>query len=348
MKNRKRIVSIVIISIMLAVSYFLLFFNHDTINRTEKTIETIKEQKESSTKDKNRKRIKLTQKKSDELRQKSKEIRQKKIELIGKNIMAMKVPIEFYGKVIDQNNLPVSDAKIKISIGSYDGTVTRELRSDDKGFFELVGEKGKYLHIDKIEYDGYEQSRSKLTFNYGAQHVSKHIPDYSNPTVFGMWKKGEAEPVIKSNLSRKLVANEGVSYIDLINNKCSEKKIENADLIIELKAEDQVVSERYNWSIALKVVGGGLIETKDTFLYKAPENGYQEIIELKFDKNERNWESIIERKFYLKSRNGKLYASLKCTIFSYNNKRGRISIDSIVNPNGSTNLQYDPAKRILK
>ena len=76
-KHKKRVVAFAIVCIVFVGGYFLVFGND-----------------------------KFAQEK-----------REKKIDFFREWQKSSKVPIEFYGKVIDQNNLPVTKALIKISTG---------------------------------------------------------------------------------------------------------------------------------------------------------------------------------------------------------------------------------------
>lgn len=285
------------------------------------------------------------------LKDENKSKRQKKWELVRLAIRASIVPIEFYGKVIDQDNMPVSQAVVKLRIGSPDGAVFKNLITDNNGLFVLKDIKGKYLYINKIERDGYEYSKyaEHFSFNYGGDQEAKHIPNQDDPTIFKMWKKGESEPLIKSSKAYKIKPDGSAYYIDLLKERISIEEPNDFDLIVEMRIDSDTGDRRYNWSIIFKSQNGGLIETEDVFLYRAPENGYQKSIKLEFDKDKPTWIVHVDRKFfYLKSRNGRVYAALSFTI-SPNKKSGYgfIKIKSIINPNGSTNLEYDPEKRIL-
>ncbi len=280
------------------------------------------------------------------LKDENKSKRQKKWELIGLAVRASIVPIEFYGKVIDQHNMPVSQAIVKLEVGAPDGRTYRDLITDNNGTFVLKDIKGKYLYINKIECEGFEYPKvaEHFSFNYGGNQEAKHIPDQNNPTIFKMWKKGESEPLIKSRKAYKIKSDGSVYYIDLLKERKSIDEPENFDLIVEMKIDKTNGSNRYNWSIIFKSRNGGLVETEDTFLYEAPEKGYQESIKLDFNNDDPKWSSIVERKFYLKSRNSRVYAALNCKIFT-KKEYSHIKIRSIINPNGSTNLQYDPEKK---
>ena len=70
--------------------------------------------------------------------------------------------------------------------------------------------------------------------------------------------------------------------------------------------------ERFDWSVVLRAVDGGLIETYDALMYEAPIDGYQP--EWAFDQRKSGlwieWMGESVHRFYLKSRNGQVYAMI--------------------------------------
>lgn len=71
--------------------------------------------------------------------------------------------------------------------------------------------------------------------------------------------------------------------------------------------------EHYRWSLELTAIDGGLIETRDPFLFQAPETGYQPSVEIDATGG-RYQSSRMTRRFYLRSRGGGQYASLVLTV----------------------------------
>ena len=279
---------------------------------------------------------------------------QKIVEFAKESIKAAQVPIEFYGKVIDQNNMSVSGAKIKASIGGIGETFGRELYTGDDGVFKLTGEKGQFLFIQGMEHNGYiQEDRGTSTYNYGDRYLTKHVPDKNNPEIFRMWKKSSTEDtelLIKHDVAFKVQFDFTDYYVDLIKGKALLENTEPYDFSIRVKFEGEKVNNRFEkWVVDFKSdsTNGGFIETDDIFMYRAPEDGYRKDITMVFDKKDNTWTTSIVKKFYLKSRNGKVFSSLNCKVISHPSGEGLVSISVLINPNGSTNLEYDPSKRIL-
>ena len=94
----------------------------------------------------------------------------------------------------------------------------------------------------------------------------------------------------------------------------------------------------------MEVVSGGLIETTDRFLYRAPESGYQPRYELIMSPFNQGWSDQVEKKFYIRSREGKVFVSMEISIYSNQSDTSLIELKYLANPAGSRNLEYDPNK----
>ncbi len=257
------------------------------------------------------------------------------------------VPIEFYGKITDQEGTPVPEVKISLRVFSKLKRYKKEIElfSDYEGLFSLTGVTGTSLHIEKLEKKGYVEGNRSGSFDY-AKYKPIHNPDINNPVIIRMWRKGETEPLIREKTKIRVTGDNREFFTNLISGKTFSELTDKADLGIRMEIDKPVNNTpRYNWRIIIRAINGGLIETDDIFLYQAPKNGYRQSLDMFFDRTFR-WSGDAYRKVYLKSRNGQIYAGLKLTIQAYRRGDGFIEIDSIINPNGSGNLEYDSAKRI--
>ena len=114
-----------------------------------------------------------------------------------------KTPIEFYGKVVDQNEQPIPDAEVRMNWTdmSPKGTSDAIRTTDGDGRFSITGVQGKNFGVRSIKKDGYiEAFRSNPhSFEYaGFWEPSYHEPDPTNPVIFHMRKKGEAAALVSS------------------------------------------------------------------------------------------------------------------------------------------------------
>lgn len=108
-----------------------------------------------------------------------------------------RMPIEFYGRVVDENTNVVASAQIDFSCNdlSQNGTSHYKAISDQQGKFSIDRITGKLLtvHVSKEGY--YSSKRDNDSFYYAGQNQN-FTPDASNPLVFHLRKKGNVEPLL--------------------------------------------------------------------------------------------------------------------------------------------------------
>ncbi len=112
-----------------------------------------------------------------------------------------KMPVNFYGKVVDQADQPVQGAKVRFQWTdmSPTGTSERFTQSDEQGTFLLLGGRGKNLGV-YVSKDGYHSVRDgRGAFVYAAFFDPNFIePDPNAPVVFHLIKKQQAQPLVKA------------------------------------------------------------------------------------------------------------------------------------------------------
>lgn len=267
--------------------------------------------------------------------------------------------IEFYGRIIDQDESPVPDVEIIITLRCNKESLSALMKSDKEyveeklqlftdmnGEFSVINKYGSKLIMNDFLKEGYLKGRIG-DYHFGEKVRYRHHPDPDNPVIFHMWRElAETEALIEGKSSCKLVMNGGKKYLNLITGKEADGISSHGDLIISAFIDSKDEQNNYGWSIKIEVINGGLIETKDTFLYLAPESGYKPALEYSFSKKVSREEGIVDRKYYLTSRNAQLYAALTLTVITSPIGEASVYIYHTINPNGSRNLQYDKKKRI--
>ena len=111
-----------------------------------------------------------------------------------------KQPINFYGKVVDDNSAPLSGATIDFKWNdlSMEGTSASQTVSDAEGYFSLLDRTGKRLYV-QVHKDGYYTSRqSGIAFEYANPADGLFTPDSNNPVVFHLRKKGAGVDLVTS------------------------------------------------------------------------------------------------------------------------------------------------------
>ena len=259
------------------------------------------------------------------------------------------VPIDFYGKVVDQNGAPVAGVEVKAAIRLMkeplpgmigDGFDYLVARTASDGTFSFLNRTGEFFGIDKIQKEGYLVSATvhEKTYYY-ASDEKKYRPNPSVPEVFKIWKQMGAEELIERNLKYKLTT-EGRSYgLDLLNG-AQAKADAITDIRVSMTAPSVIKPHvKYDWNFVLEAVEGGLIETSDDYMYLAPLDGYVSRIQVSFNASDANWSDNFRKRFYVMSRNGSVYARIEILVGVALNGRGYLHIESASNPNSSRNLE---------
>lgn len=259
------------------------------------------------------------------------------------------VPIDFYGKVVDQNGAPVAGVEVKAAIRLMkeplpgmigDGFDYLVARTASDGTFSFLNRTGEFFGIDKIQKEGYLVSATvhEKTYYY-ASDEKKYRPNPSVPEVFKIWKQMGAEELIERNLKYKLTT-EGRSYgLDLLNG-AQAKADAITDIRVSMTAPSVIKPHvKYDWNFVLEAVEGGLIETSDDYMYLAPLDGYVSRIQVSFSASDANWSDNFRKRFYVMSRNGSVYARIEILVGVALNGRGYLHIESASNPNSSRNLE---------
>jgi len=265
-------------------------------------------------------------------------------ETVAKIMTVLATPIEFYGKVVDQNDDPVSEANVDYgTIDRFDanGSDYRG-RSDENGNFSISGIKGAVLTVG-VQKEGYYNihGKSDAAFAYGVgpDATRKEPPTKENPAVFVLQKKGLAEPLIRAGGGQIDIPRTGEPLsIDLATGKPG-----RGDLQIEAWIGDSS-QPRFDWRYRLTIPGGGLLERRGQFDFEAPSYGYESFVEINMSANAERWSSDVPKQYFAKLPNG-TYARFSTEFYA--GDRNFIVFESYLNPRpGSRNLEFDPQKTV--
>jgi hypothetical protein len=255
-------------------------------------------------------------------------------------------PIEFYGQVVDQDENPISDVKIKVKVRHWDvkfpapfgdevGMIPVGMATDSGGRFEIHDVTGDVFDVESIQKDGYTLS-PKTPNGFGPSTGS-----FQNPVIIRMWKLGEPQQLISHHLTRIGIPVDGQPVqFELSSGK---KVSSGGQLIVRLKREPQILppgNARYDWSLELEIPRGGLAVNSDEFMYQAPEGGYHETFQFDMPQGAKNWTTALNQQFYIQLENGKYFGSLVVRLSTIHDTPPLgLNLDVAINPNGSRNLQ---------
>jgi hypothetical protein len=120
-----------------------------------------------------------------------------------------KMPINFYGKVVDGNSQPVADADVRYGWNDTTGSHERLDKSDAGGLFSLTGISGKIVSVSVSKKGYHAGNAARGSFEYAAFFEwNYHEPDANNPVIFRLVKKWMpsrwwlAAPSTPSHMSR--------------------------------------------------------------------------------------------------------------------------------------------------
>jgi hypothetical protein len=260
-----------------------------------------------------------------------------------------KMPISFFGKVVDQDDQPVVGAKIVLQWTdmSDNGTSEQTLFTDSAGRFQLTGVSGKRLAVTQLFKDGYYRANKGIqtSFEYAAFFEPiYHQPDENNPVVFRLRKAGEIPNELVARETMMGIAPTGQPhYIDLQTTRKSSEA--QADFAVRITRTAPKEQNRYDWSAIIEGVNGaGLIESDDEFMFEAPQKGYKPAYSYQFAESSPDWESNLKRKYYVEAEGGQVYGRLEIEFLPKYQNTAAIAVRFFVNPTGSRDLEYRPNK----
>jgi len=269
-----------------------------------------------------------------------------------------RTPIEFFGKVIDERNQPVAGASIDVAwsgtVEKYggDGVGKRTLTSDANGMFTLTGVEGKGMTV-QVSKDGYHvPSKSNMQwFEYAGFWEPTFIePERDKPIIFHLVKRSVAEPTYRVRQRSIATSPSWVKHIDLLAQPAETSA--GGDMALRIvRSPNPGYQNPFDWELIIEGSGGAeFVESKDEFMLRAPDEGYQNTLSKSFKQVRGN--SIETLKFYVRNKTRKLYAAVSVQVTPYypNHATKEDSacfiVTGTVNPNDSPNLEYDPEKNL--
>jgi len=187
-------------------------------------------------------------------REKANEIRQA--------IESRNQPINVYAKVVDQDDQPLSGAKVKGTVrqtkvivpapwGAADHLIPVEKDTDSAGRFEVHDANGVSFAVESVQKDGYEAE--PFTKTYAAS-----VGSLERPLIFKMWKTNIHEKLITGDKKFEIVPDGRAYFINLSDGTISESN--KGDLKVWIKRPEKIAyGEKYDCSCGMAAVNGGLL-----------------------------------------------------------------------------------------
>ncbi len=252
-----------------------------------------------------------------------------------------KRPIDFYGRVLDESNAPVSGTTVEFKWNdlSANGTSSAQATTDANGDFSLRNKTGKRLYVQVRKEGYYSSRRSGVAFEYANPSDGLFTPDPANPVVFQLRHKGPGATLltsqngVKDHLGITLPIDGTPVKVNLL-----EKRPGNDGQLTlsQKKPTYQTWKQTSQWSFRMEISEGGFIEQNDEFPFQAPEDGYQPVVEYFFQRNQSDWQTDLKKDYYIRFGDPPRYGHLHLeTSITMNGAR----LTYAINPAGSRNLE---------
>jgi hypothetical protein len=246
-------------------------------------------------------------------------------------------PQSFYGKTIDQNGNPIAGVEVTGNIVMMGGlgdnakNQTYKTQSDSEGFFEFAEKRGWQLNVI-VKKEGYLMGAHGE--GYKGPRGKETTPD--NRALLTLWKLRGPETLISSEIDAH-ISHDGTP---VVFDMTSGKQSPNGDFRVVLSQYPLEVEkgwERFDWSIKMEILNGGLVEEDDAYPFWAPTDGYQPTFEFSESTNAVKWLGGLQKKFYIKTAQGQ-YGRMQFKIFPGRSPTG-LQANFTINPSGSQNLE---------
>ena len=259
--------------------------------------------------------------------------------LSGRNI-----PVNFFGKVVDQNGKPLPGVAIKVlvrhiimpsPITPLGGTesVSLELETQYDGCFEMKDISGDAFEFKSFMKNGFE-IEPKTKKSYTPIQGNK-----ANPTMFRMWATTVHESlIIKDNKKFPIIPDGRAYIIDLHTGEISTNGATGVRIWINRPPKVRF-EDKFEWTCAIDVLNGELRMEDDnnSSMFVAPTEGYEKAFQFA-QKVGSGWcDGTGKLRFYVSLNNGAEYGRMIVQLYAYFNEQvpGLIRISYVINPSGS-------------
>lgn len=252
----------------------------------------------------------------------------------------MNVPVNFYGRVVDQDGNSLAGVRIDVRVRHWDLTslgasIPLKTETDSDGRFHVQGVTGDALRIELVAKAGYELEPYAQR-SFGAVGGSQ-----SEPVVFKLWSSNTREQLVTGKRSFRIIPDGRAYGIDLTKGTIAES--EEGDLRVRIKYPQATVrGQTYDWLSEITVTGG-LSQEVDAHssMYSAPVSGYTNTFRYDQQIKGGQYGSTGKQRFYFRLNNGPKYGRIEIELYApYNDQiPGLIRLDFVLNPSGSRILR---------
>lgn len=248
-----------------------------------------------------------------------------------------KMPINFFGRVVDEKERGVSAAKIQAQWSdlSSDGASAEETSSDAEGYFAILGKEGRGITIRVSKEGYYTPKHQQNSFDYAAfWEANYYEPDSAHPVTFHLRRKTGSEGLVAGETQPSLPANGSPIKVDLLHG--GQVSANGQIEIIAVTNTEKYPPRVFDWQASITVPDGGLIEHDLEFPFEAPEEGYAPKVEFNMPAGIPDWKRTIEKSYFIRFGKTPTYGRIHVR---FNGASQKTFLTYTVNPSGSRNLE---------
>jgi hypothetical protein len=252
-----------------------------------------------------------------------------------------KMPIRFYGKVVDDSGRPVDAAQVQMrwTDMSLSGSSVKQVSTDRNGLFTLEGVQGKRLTIDVAKPGFASGIKAHGSFEYAAFfEPSYYQPDSDNPVVFELVRRAADEPLAFQHAEAKLNYDSAPVFYDLDQGVISKQACVSGFKITTVRTASPP-GDPFDWSFTIEAINGVLQPTIEEFAQFAPENGYQPAWQTSMSATAQPFTQNATVQLYVRNSRGE-YGKVIVELTQPNRREvgAKLAIKSYFNPSGSRNV----------
>lgn len=260
-----------------------------------------------------------------------------------------KAVINVHGKVVDERGEPVSGATVLLSVADrpWESGSKHTKTTDSKGLFSFLATGASVaVYVSKDGYYSRDKSSGMINSGPFRSESDPPLPTRSSPSVFVLYKKGEAAALVHLESGVDLPKDGTPAFIDLVRGRVSGTGDIKVECWVHDQGVDTTVYNPYDWRCIISVPGGGLLERGDKWEFTAPVDGYRQSDKLQMPKTTYPWRPQLLKEYFVKRADG-AFARVQIRVGTGSNNR--VLFESYLNPiPGDRNLEFDPAKTAPK
>lgn len=251
-------------------------------------------------------------------------------------------PIAFYGRAVDQDDMPLSGVTVHYDItkvgpltytwNTRKTSETNQCVTGTDGGFKIENGKGLMICFDLLEKAGYRDggSNSSRTFAYRG-NPKIHEANARSPVEFVMIRSDLPKPKLLLERNVNFAWNKG------------EVRTPVGDAVGAFIVEPSRVWEKgrledFDWHVTIRVEDAELVDLSNSDSTIAPRDGYKKKLEYGAKAGDLKWYRSIQSRYAFKTRDGR-YGIIRFVLYGHRKDfEGNATLEVYLNKSGSRNL----------